>query len=72
MDFRAFARDCWFGPLDVSAFRLVEDDLALGEYAISGAPEDLFRSALSAAMERHKAVNWLVGGGVYSQKDTST
>jgi hypothetical protein len=72
MDFRAFARDCWFGPLDISPFRLIDDDLALGGYAISDAPEDVFRSALSAAMERHKAINWLAGGGLYSQTDTST
>ena len=72
MDFRAFARDCWFGPLDISPFRLIADDLALGDHAINDAPEDVLRSALSAAMERHKAINWLTVGGVYSQTDTST
>jgi hypothetical protein len=73
MDFRAFARDCWFGPLDISPFRLIGGDLALGDHAISNAPEDVFRSALSAAMERHQAINWLTGGGaVYSETDTST
>lgn len=72
MDFRAFARDCWFGPLDISPFRLIGDDLALGDHAINDAPEDVFQSALSSAMERHKAINWLTGGGVYSQTDTST
>ncbi len=72
MDFRAFARDCWFGPLDITPFRLIGDDLALDEYAISDAPEDVFQSALSSAMERHKAVNWLMSGGTYSQADIST
>jgi hypothetical protein len=44
-------------PLDISPFRLIDGDLALGECAINDAPEDVFRSALSAAMERHKAIN---------------
>ncbi len=72
MDFRAFARDCWFGPLDITPFRLVGSDLALGDYAISDAPEEVFQSALSAATERHQAINWLTSGGIYSQTDTST
>jgi hypothetical protein len=72
MDFRDFARNCWFGPFDLTTFRLIDNDLALGENAIRNAPKDVFQSALSAAMERHKAINWLLGGGVYSQTDTST
>jgi hypothetical protein len=73
LDFQAFARDCWFGPMDLRPFRLIDGDLALGDHAIGDAPEELFGSALSAAMERHKAINWLTGGGdVYSKTDTST
>lgn len=73
MDFRAFARNCWFGELDLTPFRLIGNDLALGEHAINDAPQDVFGSATSAAMERHKAINWLTGGGaVYSETDTST
>src|SRR5207253_2694376 len=73
MDFRAFARSCWFGELDLTPFRLIDNDLALGEHAINDAPEDAFRSAKSAAIERHLAINWLTGGGdVYSETDTST
>jgi hypothetical protein len=72
MDFRAFSRDCWFGTLDLSPFRLIGDDLALGDHAISDAPEDVVGAALSATMERHKAINWLTGGGVYSETDTPT
>jgi hypothetical protein len=29
MDFQEFARDCWFGPMDLSLFRLCNGDLAL-------------------------------------------
>lgn len=72
MDFRAFARDCWFGPMDITPFRLIDDDLALRGHAIHAAPEDVFQSTLSATMERHKAINWLTGGGIYSETDTST
>jgi hypothetical protein len=72
MDFRAFARDCWFGPLDLTPFRLKDGDLALGDYAIAEAPEDVFEPAYSATMERHLAINWLTTGGVYSRTDTST
>ncbi len=51
----------------------VDDDLALGEVAISQAPEPEFQKALSTANERHLASNWLVDGGqVYSETGTST
>jgi hypothetical protein len=72
MDFREFAENCWFGPLDIRPFRLVDGDLALGEFAVADAPEDLFSLASSVAQERHQAVNWLCWGGVYSETDTST
>jgi hypothetical protein len=73
MDFAKFGREAWFGPFDVSSFRLSKGDLALGEYPISEAPPDLFGRAQSAAMERHLASNWLrYGGQVYSETDTST
>lgn len=72
MDFRVFAKDCWFGPMDISPFRLIDGDLALGEHAIHGAPEELFGRTMSAARERHQAINWLHWGDVYSETDTST
>jgi hypothetical protein len=72
MDFGTFARDCWFGPLDISPFRLIDNDLALGDSAIHSAPRDVFQPALSAALERHIAINWLKDGGVYSETDVST
>jgi hypothetical protein len=73
MNFADFARNAWFGPCDVSAFRLVEGDLSLRGHAISKAPGEVFGSVHSAARERHQASNWLRGySRVYSRTDTST
>lgn len=73
MDFRAFSRESWFGPLNVSRVRFCENDLALGERPVSKASAEEFQKALSTANERHHAINWLVAGGAsYSETDTST
>jgi hypothetical protein len=73
INFQKFAADCWFGPLDVSTARFCDDDLAVGDVPISRASEDDFERTLSAASERHLAINWLVEGGeLYSETDTST
>jgi hypothetical protein len=73
MDFLAFAGKCWFGSFDLAGIRLVGDDLALGDVAISEADEEAFGTAISAARERHLASNWLHGySRVYSRTDTST
>ena len=73
MDFRTFAAECWFGPLDVSSARFAAKDLAIGETPIAEAPNDAFQTASSTANERHLAINWLVQGGeIYSETDTST
>ncbi|HEX7375600.1 MAG TPA: DUF4272 domain-containing protein [Pirellulales bacterium] len=72
MDFLAFSKNCWFGQFDITPFRLIGNDLALGPDAISDAPEELVELVSSCAMERHQAINWLVEGGIYSETDTST
>jgi len=73
MNFHAFARECWFGPLDISSARLSDEDLAIGDMPIGKVPEQEFQKALSAANERHLAINWLANGGdVYLETDTST
>lgn len=72
MNFRTFARECWFGPLDVSTARFEEDDLAIGDAPVSKVSGEEFHRALSSANERHLAINWLAGGGIYSETDTST
>jgi hypothetical protein len=73
MNFVEFSRDCWFGSFDIECFQIINDDLAIGQYAISDAPEEKIRRALSTAMERHLAINWLMGDSeVYSDTHTST
>jgi hypothetical protein len=73
INFRTFARECWFGPLDSSGARFCHEDLAIGGVPIGKAPEEEFRKALSAANERHLAINWLAdGGAIYSETDTAT
>lgn len=72
IDFEKFAREAWFGPLDIRGLKLVGGDLALAGMPIAQAPRDVVNSAQSSAMERHLAINWLHEGGVYSETDTST
>ncbi len=72
MNFRAFLKECWFGPVDVSLFRFVDNDLALGTHPIHEAPKTLFEQCVSTIMERHRAINWLHWGGLYSETDTPT
>lgn len=72
MDFLTFSKNCWFGHFDISPFRLIDNDLAIGDSPIIDAPEDLVQLASSCAIERHQAVNWLTQGGIYSETDTST
>lgn len=73
MDFVQFSRDCWFGGFDIAQFRVIGNDLALGDQAISEASQEDVSSAQSTATERHLAINWLMGySEIYSQTDTST
>jgi len=73
IDFTDFARTCWFGPLDLTAAPIVDGDLALRGERIDRAPDDVFEIAMSAAQERHQAVNWLFEGPErYSQTCKST
>ncbi|MBL8815208.1 MAG: DUF4272 domain-containing protein [Planctomyces sp.] len=73
MDFVSFSRNCWFGSFDLSGFRVINGDLAIGDVEISKAdPDDLSRMS-SLSMERHLAINWLSGNSrIYSETDTST
>ena len=61
MDFQSFARDAWFGPLDVTGLRFIDNDLAIGEAPIVEADEGDFALCIEATMERHQAINWLIG-----------
>ena len=73
MDFRAFAAKCWFGSFDVSAFDLIDDELALQGQRLDEADEGVFGLCQSIVMERHLAATWLCWGpAVYSDTDVST
>jgi hypothetical protein len=73
MDFQNFAKEAWFGPLDIEGLRLIDNDLAIGQYEISQAPDEDFWKCMSIANERHQAANWLIGyEEIYSEVDTGT
>lgn len=73
MDFVAFSKDCWFGTFDINTFRILKNDLAIGDAPIAEAPEEAVSISQSIAMERHLAANWLHGeSDVYSETDTPT
>lgn len=72
-DFVAMSRQCWFGTFDISKFRIINGDLAIGDAPISEAPEEAVQTVSSLAMERHLAINWIAGySEVYSETDIST
>lgn len=73
MDFVEFSKDCWIGSFDISEFRILQNDLAIGDSPIAEAEEDAVSTVQSIAMERHLAINWLNGySAIYSETDTST
>jgi len=73
MDFVAFSKKSWLGEFDISRFRILDNDLAIGNAAIADAPADEVGRVQSLAMERHLAINWLMGDAeLYSDVDTST
>lgn len=72
-DFVAFSKACWFGEFDISTFRIIDNDLAIGEAAIHDADSEHRSIVQSLAHERHLAINWLLGySEKYSDTDTST
>lgn len=73
MDFEAFARTCWFGPLETQGVQFVTGDLAVGGVPISAATESAFEECRGIVVERHKAANWLTGQHpVYREVTTDT
>jgi len=73
MDFAEFARNCWFGPLDITGLPLVDGDLEIKGQRIDRADPDAFRAALRAAQERHQAANWLrAGPKLYADASVAT
>lgn len=72
MDFAELGRSAGFGRFEASEFRLVEQDLAVGDVPISRAEPQVLAGFASAAAERHRAVNWLRHGRSYGETDIST
>jgi hypothetical protein len=73
MDFVAFSKDNWFNTFDISGIPVAERDLAIKGLPIAKAPVDHVSACQSIAMERHQAINWLMGADpIYSGVDTST
>lgn len=73
LDFAKFAREAWFGPLEIGGLALAEGDLAVGGVALMKADPQQVHRATSLARERHHAHNWLCGDAeLYSDVDTST
>jgi len=61
-----------WGPLTVDGLALAEGDLTVGGRPLVDADPDRVRLATSIALERHRAVNWLVDGGGFGGTDVST
>ena len=73
MDFVEFSKKCWFGSFDVSGFRLIQGDLAIGDCALTETDPDELSRVSSIAVERHTAINWLRGdSAIYSEVETHT
>lgn len=73
MDFKAFSEDCWFGSFDLEGIDLADSDLAIGGTPIADCDPEIIDRCQSVALERHQAINWLLGyDPTYSEADTST
>ena len=73
MDFKAFSEKCWFGNFDISRFRLIRGDLAIGNLALNKATPDEISRVSSIAAERHVAIIWLHGQReLYSEIEAHT
>lgn len=70
MDFREFSRTAWMGPFELEGIPLAGNDLAIGGKPIAEAEPDQVSKSQSVAMERHQAINWLMGQHwIYSRRD---
>ena len=67
------SKNCWFGTFDIDHFRIIERDLAIGNVPIFKADASEVSRVNSLAMERHLAINWLLGDSeIYSETEDST
>lgn len=61
LDLAAFAREAWFGPLEIDGLPLADGDLAIGGLPLVAADPNDVREANSILSERRTAVGWLLG-----------
>ena len=72
-DFKAVGKNPWMGMKGISQLPLIDGDLEINGKPLSKTEEPEWRNCQGIAMERHRAVNWLLGfDPVYSKVDTST
>jgi hypothetical protein len=72
-DFEHDSQDAWFGKMPFEGLRFVNGDLAIGDCALSEAPDQILIPFTLAIQERHRAINWVCGDDpVYSRTDTPT
>jgi hypothetical protein len=73
MDFRAYIARCTWANLTPDGLELIGDDLAINGTPIDKVDERARRHAVSIAIERHQAFNWLLGfESEYSAVTTDT
>jgi hypothetical protein len=73
MDFVAFSKSCWIGSFDIGGFQIVNHDLAIGGVAIHDADATKRGGVGNLAIERHRAINWIMGySEIYSETATHT
>lgn len=74
IDFVKWGRESYLGQwADVTGIRLIDGDLAIRTDPIAKAPLSEVERCMSVALERHQAVNWLMGyDPVYSEVATTT
>lgn len=73
MDYRAFCRTAWFGPLETSGMEFSKNDLALEGVPVNAASDAQIATVRSIVVERQRAANWLLGQDeVYSAVSCDT
>jgi hypothetical protein len=61
IDFATYAKGVKWATFNLEGVALVEGDLSIGGMPISKATQESLSRAMSIAMERHQAANWLTG-----------
>lgn len=73
VDFAAWARDTWFGAVELDGIPLIDGDLAVGGTPVSELDDRSAWWLWRQTAERHRALNWLIGANpVYGAVGTPT